>query len=274
MDILGSDRFSIERLLIQLLIPGLVAMAPFAWLYYMEYRQCDTCGVLGMLRANKEVAFFLCVVLAVGVGMVLENIGGRIEATLLRNMVCRSDINALKVWDLYLRTVVKEPPVAGYYLTSMLVRLKFLLCFLPAFTTATVGVGILLVQGHLHLCCTARLVVVTGLLGLSVLFAFDLYHLMLVLHKTRVRVLQGVGRAPADYWDPSASARLIPHTTVQFKNKVGYCTRCHKYPLHRYRTYGEFALVCRDPNSYTTPGTCAHLAEPGSFKWIHGSLLA
>lgn len=234
-DIVSAERFSFERIIMQVLVPGLVALGPFMWLLYLVHRP-DAASIVGadgpewlreFFRAgaadrprplltfaqnNKELAAFVALVFAIMAGLIIEDMGSWVEHRYLdvhnRN---RSDRNLFPIWDAYLRATDetgKIPAILPTYVASLVPRMKFQLSCSIALMFMAVGMALMFYLGLLRF----GTVIFWSVLALVCLVAFiELRKAMSygrLLHRTRVLELQARGLLEPDYLRPQFSGAL------------------------------------------------------------------
>ena len=134
MDIVSAFKSEIFRPVVTLVVPGFVAASPYLLVanYYnpqiLEFWQASPSAFIGIL---------LIIVLAVG--LILEDIGSRIEVNLWDQIIKRKQKTYSEDWDKYLKLYTKDDIIGQRYLRTLLVRLKFELSMGPALFIALGG---------------------------------------------------------------------------------------------------------------------------------------
>jgi hypothetical protein len=200
-DFIGTDRYGFERILMQLLIPGLVALGPFVWWLYRLHEQAGG-RLMHFISANKELALFVVAVFAIIIGAILEELALRIENQYIDRVNSRWDPNVRAVWYAYLRTVGNDKEglvVLPGYNSSVVARFKFTLSLSLALVFTTVGVLCLIWDDMLSLAGRVPWVLPVALfLGAAYLF-FESKDTATLLHDNRVLLLQALKQIPMDY---------------------------------------------------------------------------
>jgi hypothetical protein len=128
----GSEVF---RPLVTLLLPSAVAISVWCVCIIQRfpplYRFAD---------ANHVEFAFAVVLITLFVGLLLEDLGSRIESTLLDpKLDAKTDHEHERVWWLYLRTAYKVEPIGQRYLRTIVLRMKFELSTCLALILFTIG---------------------------------------------------------------------------------------------------------------------------------------
>jgi hypothetical protein len=134
MNFFSAFTSEVFRPIVSLLIPGSIAISPWfiglAW-KYLPFRE--------MVSKNETTTGLLLVLSATFVGLIIENLGSRIEDAFdsIRNNKSQGAHKAN--WDLYLRTCFRADPVGRRYARSIVLRLKFELATFWALGCAVAG---------------------------------------------------------------------------------------------------------------------------------------
>jgi len=134
MNIVTGLRNELFRPLVQILVPGTVALAPYALiaayynpkLYSFWDKHANTFGVLALVAV-------------IAAGFLLEDIGSKIELhwdKVLNKE--REDHNA--DWKRYLSLRLKDEIIGQRYLERVVLRMKFELSLVPALVLALLGI--------------------------------------------------------------------------------------------------------------------------------------
>lgn len=135
-DIFAAFGSEVFRPLVTLLVPGAVGLAP--WFLGLVQRYADIYGLVS--RNHAESALLLALVALIS-GMLLEDLGSRIESTFFdnaRNRVTSGRHNS--DWKAYLRVAYKLEPVGARYIRTILLRMKFELGMSSAVILAAGGI--------------------------------------------------------------------------------------------------------------------------------------
>lgn len=135
MDYLSAFQREIFRPIVTLVIPAMIAAAP--WLVLLRR------WIPGLARFwdNHEPAAWVAIIATlVALGLMLENIGSQIEVRVLDRMLLRRNPKHLEEWNAYLGLSLDDKAVGANYLESILLHLKFELAMAPAFLISLIGV--------------------------------------------------------------------------------------------------------------------------------------
>lgn len=145
MDPLKNISLDVNRIILQLFIPGFFAIAPYIVLYSNRFNYSINCdGYIGTI----------IFILSLACGLILEDFGSVIESECWDKINIRNNPNCEKEWDEYLKLKVSESemPIAQKYLRTILIRMKFELSFGIALLIMIVGLCIL--EYYINFCQT------------------------------------------------------------------------------------------------------------------------
>jgi|GEM_PF-1319775 len=145
MEKLSSLSISFDRVLIQLVMPGVVAI--ITWIPVILG---DCSGLVKLLEHHSTTKQFLTsnfitsistlILIGLIVGMILENLGSLIESRIIDKILSRKDANFYTTWFKYLRLNFDgNEPIGQRYISSIILRLKFELSFSLAIGSFTIG---------------------------------------------------------------------------------------------------------------------------------------
>lgn len=246
-DLIGGDRFGFERILMLVLVPGLIALGPFAWLLYLLHRP-DAATIIGVqgpqwihdhlhldrlpttrpllefAQNNKELAVSVVLAFAVVWGLVIEDMGAWLERNVIDNLNReRKDPNLFPAWDAYRRMVDEQgkiPAIIPAYTAGLVPRMKFQLSLSVSLSFFALGLYLLWLFNVLKFEPVAYYAVMTlVLLGAAFEFTKAISYCR-YLHENRVCELQSRGNAPLDYFHPRASA-TGPAEPITYKLTCG-----------------------------------------------------
>ena len=121
MDKLTSLNLSFDRVLIQLVIPGLIAIFPWFIFFLNVHAHAKS-----YLHSNTNVTILAIIFLSLITGLIIENMGGRLEVWWLDERNKKKYKNYGDIWDKFLLLVYeKNEPVGQRYLRNILLRMKF-----------------------------------------------------------------------------------------------------------------------------------------------------
>ena len=134
MDLFGGLRSEIFRPLVTLVIPGAIATSPWWGVLFSWFPD-----IRAHFAAQPSAAWVIVLGTALAAGLVLENLGSRIEVGWDRLLDKRSKDQHTAVWQRYLCVQTPDHLVASRYLRTILLRLKFELSMAPALFLASIG---------------------------------------------------------------------------------------------------------------------------------------
>lgn len=135
MDKLTSLNLSFDRVLIQLVIPGLIAIFPWFIFFLNVHAHAKS-----YLHSNTNVTILAIIFLSLITGLIIENMGGRLEVWWLDKRNKKKYKNYGDIWDKFLLLVYeKNEPVGQRYLRNILLRMKFELSTAIAMIPLSIG---------------------------------------------------------------------------------------------------------------------------------------
>lgn len=279
-EVLGTDRYGFERILMQLLIPGLVALGPFVWWLYRLHENSSSRVIL-FATENKELALFFVGMFAIIGGAVIEEIALRVENQWVDQVNSRWDPNVRSVWYSYLRASMgdEEAPsgLTAYY-SSVVARFKFTMSLSFALVFSSLGVVCLIWSEMLSLAGMAVWVVPLALLGGAGYLLYESIDTARLLHDIRILTLQALGQIPTDYDDPSELT--CPDNGKRYVLQISISNCCRT--VRQFRVLDEskeFWLVealeripPKESGKVRTIIACEHIAVGDRF-YYHPSIL-
>lgn len=136
MDLISGLRSELFRPLVTLIVPGAIAVAPFV---LIVQSRIPAASAFWNDHPAAFVSAFLTVVVATG--LVLEDVGARIEESAWDRLMSRKDDKFSSEWRSYLRLRTRDEVVAQRYLRAMLTRMKFELATAPALIVHVAGLN-------------------------------------------------------------------------------------------------------------------------------------
>ncbi|MEW8701741.1 MAG: hypothetical protein AB2601_19955 [Candidatus Thiodiazotropha sp.] len=137
MDISNAFKEDVFRALVITFIPGAFSIAPYIVFAYINYSQ------LSHLINNNLIGFAIVYsIIAIASGMILEDLGSRIEAA-MGKMKSKNDARYDFEWDNYLCTYYEQKPIIFNYISGVVMRMKFELSF--AVALVIMGVGLVII---------------------------------------------------------------------------------------------------------------------------------
>jgi hypothetical protein len=135
MEKLSSLNLDFDRVLIQLIIPGLFAIMPW-FIIFLNHSPFEADFLFG----NPPLLVTLIALLSLVAGLLLENFGSRIEVMFFDKKNIKNDSNYLDTWFKFLTLNYDgKEPVGHRYIRNILLRMKFELSFGIAVLISAVG---------------------------------------------------------------------------------------------------------------------------------------
>ena len=139
MDKLSSLNLDFDRVLIQLIIPGLTAIFPWVILFLNFHIYEKT-----FLIQNLSLLITLVTITSLITGLALENLGSHFEVRYYDKKNKKADLNYMITWNKFLcLNYSGHQPVGHRYLRNILLRMKFELSFAFAIIIMAIGLAIL-----------------------------------------------------------------------------------------------------------------------------------
>jgi hypothetical protein len=135
----NSDFF---RALTTLIIPGAVAVSTWAVQLVLAYEPLKK-----MVHENHVETAFVIGTAIVFIGMIIEDVGARIESLLDSRADRRTNGKHTEEWYSYLRTAFVSEPIGRRYIRTLVTRLKFELGTAIGILIADVGLVLLWADG-------------------------------------------------------------------------------------------------------------------------------
>lgn len=282
-DLIGTDRFGFERIFMQLLVPGLVALGPFIWGLYRAHADREG-PLLDFIAAHEELALFFVFVFAIITGAIIEEISLRLEHEVIDRHIGRNDPNLKPIWYAYLQLRTQsdsEFVIMPDYNSNAVVRFKFTMSLSIALLFAAVGVSGLVALDHIMLQGVWRwLLPTTFFLGSGYLF-LESIDTATTLHRNRIHIFQALEEVPLDYDDPDDPGKPEgKEEKVRYKLEFhgsGCCTAYRKF--RKVGEHKDFYLVKAERRKPTPSDaeltrfdTCIHIDED-DVGYYHVSLL-
>lgn len=138
MEKLTSLNLSFDRVVIQLIIPGMIACYPFFILYFHFIPEAFK------ILLEDEVLSFILVFTFVSLvlGIIIENLGSRIEVRFYDRKQNIPGSDYMKIWDKYLTLAYDPEPIGQHYLRNILFRMKLELSIGISLIIMVIGLGI------------------------------------------------------------------------------------------------------------------------------------
>lgn len=138
MEKITSLNLDFDRVLVQLIVPGVTAVFPWIILFVNHHASYNK-----FIIGNLSVFVTAIVLIGLIVGIILENAGSRIEVSLYDKRNAKLDMDYRKVWEEYLQlNYGGNEPIGHRYIRNILLRMKFELSFGCAMVPMSIGLGI------------------------------------------------------------------------------------------------------------------------------------
>ena len=164
------------RPVVTLLIPGFWALTPWIIGLFLRYQidwkfACD----------HREASGLVFVVAATALGIVLENLGARLEECYYNRQK-----NDRSSWYAYLTLAFEREPIGLRYIRTLVLRMKFELSMAIA--------GLIVLPGIIYIPVSCHLKLVSGVLtlALTLYFFWESWSSVSLLEKTRVEILKRI----------------------------------------------------------------------------------
>lgn len=183
MEKLTSLGLTFDRVLIQLIIPGMVSIFPYFVIYLYHFPSDKE-----FLFKNPTIIITTITILSLIVGIIFENIGGMIEVKCYdkKNASKFADYN--ETWEKFLTLNYDgKEPIGHRYVRNILIRMKFELSFGIALVPLAIGLIILDAQ-HILISSVILKILLFYILpfgGSIYLLKKEAYDSSVVLAKTR-----------------------------------------------------------------------------------------
>ena len=139
MEKLTSLNLTFDRVLIQLVTPGLLTSFPFMLLFFDA--RPDVAHFF--LQDSRGLLVTSVVLVGLVMGIILENIGSRIEVNIYDNLLSLRKKDYFETWEKFLMIQYKgQEPIGHRYLRNILFRMKFELSVGVGLMIMTAGLGI------------------------------------------------------------------------------------------------------------------------------------
>lgn len=184
MDPLKSINLDINRIIIQLFIPGIFAISPFILLFIDRFK----------IESQNEGYFSTIIfILSLTVGLLLEDIGSEIESEIWDKFNKKKYPNHETEWIEYLKLKINENDliIAQKYLRTILIRMKFELSLGLALVVMIIGISIL--KHYINFCqssCQFWWVCVVIPSIIAIYLFYESWHSSKLLIKTRKTILE------------------------------------------------------------------------------------
>lgn len=131
------------RALTTLVIPGSVALSTWVIALVLKFEK-----LRNLITANHVESAFILFVAVILVGMIIEDLGARIESNLDDRADEKTNGKHFRDWYAYLRTAFVCEPIGRRYIRTLVTRLKFELDTAVGTLIAAVGMVVLWCWGY------------------------------------------------------------------------------------------------------------------------------
>ncbi|HEU5290516.1 MAG TPA: hypothetical protein VFU05_07745 [Cyclobacteriaceae bacterium] len=139
MEKLTSLNLTFDRVLIQLVTPGLLTSFPFILLFFDA--RPDVASFF--LQDSKGLLVISITLIGLVMGIILENLGSRIEVNIYDSLLSLRKKDYFETWEKFLMIqYVGQEPIGHRYLRNILFRMKFELSAGVGLIIMTAGLGI------------------------------------------------------------------------------------------------------------------------------------
>lgn len=134
MDKQSLFKLDFNKVLIQLITPGLVAIFPYIILYLrFDYNTKFYCF------ENISILITAITILSLVAGLLIENIGSIVEVLCFDTEHKKKDAKFEDSWERYLQLTFEHEPLGQEYLRTVLLRMKFELSIGVALISMSIG---------------------------------------------------------------------------------------------------------------------------------------
>lgn len=190
MELIAAFKSELFRPLVTLVLPGGVASAP-----YLILAACLIPSVRTFGHEYPSTSVAIALACIVGIGLVLEDVGSRIEYRWDKRLNKRH-ADHLVTWDKYLQLKMRDEIVGQRYLRTLLVRLKFELAMVPAWLAF--GIGIIWLNTLTAFWSLDHTLLYVTPFALAAYSAYESYSTSILMGRTRRLILAAMQEHPFD----------------------------------------------------------------------------
>jgi hypothetical protein len=192
MDTFKDFKFDINRFILQLLIPGIIASFPYFIIIINNTESIQNFFISNIFMLNAVL-----IIVSLTVGLFLENVGSLYEAYCLDKINNKKYPNHEVEWDQYLKLDKDKVDkiIAQGYIKKIYNRLKFELSF--SFALIFMIVGLVILQCNIHFvksCINFTVGCIIIPLAISIYTFIEAKNSTVLLIENRKRVLVVVGK--------------------------------------------------------------------------------
>lgn len=139
MEKISTLNLTFDRVVIQLITPGLIAAYPFIILFFDEIPDARDF----FLKDSNGLFLAFLILIGLIAGIVLENFGSRIEVWIYDVEQSKIEFDYFIIWNKFLQlTYDSSEPVGDRYLRNILLRMKFEVSTGAALVFMVIGLAI------------------------------------------------------------------------------------------------------------------------------------
>ena len=197
MDFATGLRSEIFRPIVTLVLPGIIAAAPFVVLAVQYYPR-----LWDFISTESATAVFLGFILAIGFGLISHDLGTNIERAWIDKILEKKDSEYMDDWYRYLRCTFdnSSPPVGQKYIHDLLLYLWFELNLAVALAIGWIGTLLLQFLSPVLSPSTFKIITAISVLVIAYLL-WEAYNTGKILARVRKELLKGI--APPHLLDQS-----------------------------------------------------------------------
>jgi hypothetical protein len=147
MEPLKDLKLDVNRIILELFIPGIFSVLPFFILFINKVPSANK-----YFSNSEGMATLTLFILSIAAGLILEDIGSNIELYFWDRINLKKYSNHKIEWEQYLELNIAKNSnlIAQRYLRTILLRMKFELSF--GFSLLIMSIGLLLLQNETRFC--------------------------------------------------------------------------------------------------------------------------
>lgn len=193
METVKYIKFDINRIILQLLIPGIFSATPFYLLFINSFE-----GAKEYLLKSDAICTTVLFIISLTIGLILEDLGSWIERGIDNvnkkkySTAEEGNRDIDKEWDAYLKLEMKpeSDTVAQRYLRTILIRMKFELSFFVSLLVMIMGLVFLNLKiSFLESWCKFSIICIALPLLIAIYLLWEASDSSKLMIKTRKRIL-------------------------------------------------------------------------------------
>lgn len=186
MEPLKDLKFDVNRIILELFVPGIFSVLPFFILFINKVSSVNK-----YFSNSDGMATLALFILSITVGLILEDIGSNIEVYILDCINLKKFPNHKIEWDRYLELNIAKNSnlIAQRYLRTILLRMKFELSF--GVSLLIMSRGLFLLQNETNFCDKNNFFFSCLILpvGLSIFMFWESWSSSVLLINTRRKII-------------------------------------------------------------------------------------